>query len=313
MLRHSLLAAAAIAVTLPAALPARAQQKPLQVGMTVGSLGNPYFVATVKGAKAEAMQINPKSSLTATSADYDLNKQATQIDNFISAGDNLVMINAVDPVAVAPAIKRAEAQHMVVAAFDVAAQGADVTVMTDNTKAGAIACQYLAEQLGGKGDVVIVNGPQVSAVVDRVKGCKDAFKKYPDIKILSDNQDAKGSRDGGLQVMQGLLTRYPHLDGVFAINDPTAIGCDLAAKQLHRTEMKIASVDGSPDIEASLKQPGSLIISSSSQDPYTMAQKAVALGNDVLNGHKPAETTVLLAPQLITRENVKDYKGWTSH
>ncbi len=309
MLRHSLLAAVAVAV----ALPALAQQKPLQIGMTVGSLGNPYFVAAAKGAKDEATKINPQSKVTAVSSDYDLNKQATQMDNFGSAGDNVILLNAVDPVAIAPAVKRAEAQKIVVSAFDVAAQGANVTAMTDNTKAGEISCQYLAEQLGGKGDVVIVNGPQVSSVVDRVKGCEAVFKKYPGIKVLSDNQDAKGSRDGGLQVMQGLLTRYPHIDGVFAINDPSAIGCDLAAKQLHRTELKIASVDGSPDIEASLKQPGSLIIDSASQDPYAMAQKAVDLANEMLDGHKPAETTVLLAPQLITRENVKDYKGWTSH
>lgn len=309
MLRHSLLAAVAVAV----ALPAMAQQKPLDIGMTVGSLGNPYFVAAVKGARDEAAKINPKSKVTAVSSDYDLNKQATQMDNFGSAGDNLIMLNAVDPVAIAPAVKRAEGQHIVVAAFDVGAQGADVTVMTDNTKAGEISCQYLAEQLGGKGDVVIVNGPQVSSVIDRVKGCKEAFKKYPGIKVLSDNLDAKGSRDGGLQVMQGLLTRFPHIDGVFAINDPSAIGCDLAAKQLHRTDLKIASVDGSPDIEASLKQSGSLVIASASQDPYTMAQKAVELGNEVVDGKKPAQTTVLLPPQLITRQNVGQYKGWSSH
>ena len=185
MLKHALLAATVLAAASSAAL---AQQKPLEIGMTVGSLGNPYFVATVKGAKAEAAQINPQSKVTETSADYDLNKQATQIDNFISAGDTLILLNAVDPVAIAPAIKRAQAQHIVVAAFDVAAQGADVTVETDNTKAGYIACEYLADQIGGKGDVVIVNGPQVSSVVDRVKGCKDALGKHPDIKVLSDTR-----------------------------------------------------------------------------------------------------------------------------
>jgi ribose transport system substrate-binding protein len=289
------------------------QQKPLDIGMTVGSLGNPYFVAAVKGGQAKAKELNPKSRVTAVSSDYDLNKQSTQMDNFISAGDNLILLNAVDPVAIFPAVKRAQAQHIVVAAFDVAAQGADVTVQTDNVKAGEIACQYLAEQIGHKGDVVIINGPPVSAVVDRVKGCKAVWAKDPGIKILSDNQNANGSRDGGFAMMQGLLTRFPHIDGVFGINDPTSIGADLAAKQLNRTEMKIVSVDGSPDIEASLKQPGSLIIASASQDPFSMAQKAVALGADVLDGKKPAETTVLLPPHLITRQNVADYKGWTSH
>jgi ribose transport system substrate-binding protein len=270
-------------------------------------------VAAVKGAEVEAKQLNPKSRVTAVSADYDLNKQSTQIDNFISAGDNLILLNAVDPVAIFPAVKRAEAQNIAAAAFDVAAQGADVTVMTDNVRAGRIACQYLADQIGHKGDVVIINGPPVSAVVDRVKGCKAAWAKDPGIKILSDNLNANGSRDGGFSAMQGLLTRFAHIDGVFGINDPTSIGADLAAKQLKRTEMKIVSVDGSPDIEAALKQPGSLIIASSSQDPFVMAQKAVVMGADVLDGKPPAEKTVLLVPHLITRQNIGEYKGWTSH
>ncbi len=309
-LRYALLTAV---LTASVSAGAFGQQKPLDIGMTVGSLGNPYFVAAVKGAKVQAGQINPKSRVTAVSSDYDLGKQSTQIDNFISAGDNMVLLNAVDPVAIFPAIKRAEAQHIVVAAFDVGAKGADVTVMTDNTKAGEIACQYLAEQIGHKGDVVIVNGPPVSSVIDRVKGCKEALGKDSGIKIVSDNLDAHGSRDGGFAVMQGLLTRFPHLDGVFGINDPSSIGADLAAKQLHRTEIKIVSVDGSPDIEAALKQPGSLIIASASQDPFTMSEKAVALGAEVLDGKKPAETTVLIEPKLITRQNVGEYKGWTMH
>ena len=50
-----------------------------------------------------------------------------------------------------------------------------------------------------------------------------------DIKILSDDQDGKGSRDGGLNVMQGYLTRFPSIQGLFTINDPQAIGSDLAA------------------------------------------------------------------------------------
>ncbi len=163
------------------------------------------------------------------------------------------MLNAVDPVAIAPAIKKAQAAGIVVAAFDVGATGADVTVMTDNVKAGALACQYIVDHLKGKGDVLIVNGPQVTSVTDRVKGCQETFAENPDIKILSDDQDAKGSRDGGFAVTQSLLTRFPKVDGIFAINDPTGIGASLAAKQLGRSEFIITAVDGAPDIEAELK------------------------------------------------------------
>src|SRR5690606_30674279 len=143
-------------------------------------------------------------------------------------------LNAVDPKAIEPAVKKAQAAGIVVMAVDVAAAGADATVQTNNVQAGEIACQYIVDKLGGKGDVIIQNGPQVSAVIDRVNGCKAVFEKAPGINILSSDQDGKGSREGGLNVMQGHLTRFPKIDAVFAINDPQAIGTDLAAKQLNR-------------------------------------------------------------------------------
>jgi len=302
---------AGLAVAAAVAVPAAAKDLNT-VGISVGSLGNPFFVATIKGIEASARKLSPDVNFTNVSSDYDLNKQFTQVDNFIAAGVDVLMINAVDPVAIEPAIKKARAAGIVVGAFDVSAKGADVTVMTDNVKAGAIACQYLVDHIKGKGDVLIVNGPQVSSVTDRVKGCKEVFAKHPDIKILSDNQDAKGSRDGGFAVAQSLLTRFPKVDAIFAINDPTAIGVNLAAKQLGRNEFIITAVDGAPDIEAELKSGTSLIKASASQDPYVMAGKALEMANEVLKGNTPAETVVLLEPKLITSENLADYKGWTA-
>jgi ribose transport system substrate-binding protein len=286
--------------------------KPLtSIGVTLGSLGNPYFVALTKGIQSAANE-KGKVAVTAVSADYDLNKQFTQIDNFIAAGVQMIVINAVDPNAILPAIKRAQAAGIVVIAADVAASGADATVETDNTLAGNISCAYLAEKLGGKGNVVIQNGPQVSSVIDRVKGCKAALAKSPDIKILSSDQDGKGSRDGGMAVMQGALVRYADLDGVFAINDPQAIGTELAAKQQHRDKILITSVDGAPDIVAAIKS-GGLIIASASQDPYTMGADAVKLGEQIMDGHPPADKIMLLTPKLITKANVDSYVGWTQH
>ena len=128
-------------------------------------------------------------------------------------------------------------------AVDVAAAGADATVQTNNVQAGELACQFMAEAIGHKGNVVIENGPQVSAVIDRVNGCKSVLSKDAAIKLLSFDQDGKGSRDGGMNAMQGYLTRFPELSGVFAINDPQAIGSDLAARQLNRSGIVITSVD----------------------------------------------------------------------
>ena len=77
------------------------------IGITLGSLGNPYFVTLSKGAEAQSKQINPSVKVNSVSADYDLNKQYTQVDNFIAAGVDLILINAVDPKAIEPAILNA--------------------------------------------------------------------------------------------------------------------------------------------------------------------------------------------------------------
>jgi ribose transport system substrate-binding protein len=146
-----------------------------------------------------------------------------------------------------------------------------------------------------------------------VAGCKNVFAKSPGIKVLSSDQDAKGSREGGLTVTQGYLTRFPKIDAIFAINDPQAIGTDLAARQQQRSGIVITAVDGAPDIEAALKDPGAQQIqASASQDPFFMARRAVQVGVSILNGQKPASTVELLPSKLVTRDNVADYKGWTS-
>ncbi len=310
MSRISLLAAVA-SLSLAAAVPATA--KTLQsVGITLGSLGNPYFVALTKGVTAQAMSVNPQVRVVSSSADYDLNKQFTQIDNFIASGVNVIILNAVDPNAILPAIKRAHKAGIVVVAADVAATGADATVETDNVTAGRISCEALLKQIGDKGNVIIENGPQVSAVTDRVKGCKAALAKAPDVKLLSSDQDGKGSRDGGLAVMQGYLIRYPDIAGVFTINDPQAIGSSLAAKQSHRTTV-ITSVDGAPDIVSALQEPNAMIKASASQDPYTMGKLALKNAVSIMNGDKPANPVILMAPKLITKENLASYTGWTQH
>lgn len=307
------LRSAIFALLLAASVCVSAAAKDLtSVGVSVGSLGNPFFVVIGKGAKAAATRINPNAKVTVVSADYDLGKQSSQIDNFISAGTTLILLDAVDPVAIAPAIKRAQAAGVVVVGVDEVAKGEDAAVLTNNERAGEESCQFIVNRLQGKGDVVILNGPQVSSVVARMKGCDKVFSKAPGIHVLSSNQDAKGSREGGLAVMQELATRFPHIDAIFAINDPSAIGASLAMRQLNRTGWFIASVDGSPDIEAALKDPSTHVLASASQDPYAMAVRGVEVGNGILHGKRPENQIELMPPQLITPENVADYKGWTT-
>jgi len=194
----------------------------------------------------------------------------------------------------------------------VGTDAAQVTVMTDNVQAGRIACEDLVRRLDGKGDVVIINGPPTSSIIDRVNGCKEVFSQHSGINILSDDQDGKASREGGLQVMQGLLTRFEKIDAVFAINDPTAIGADLAARQFNRSEMIISTVDGSPDAVEAMKSDQSLIVSSSSQDPFGMAALAAEQALDLFNGKELAQNVTLIDTVLVSKENVDSWTGWGS-
>src|ERR1700758_5225626 len=310
--RTILKAAGALVLAISMTAPVFAEKPLNSVAVTVGDLGNPFFVQIAHGAQDQAKKINPAVKFTAQSSNYDVNTQANQIDNFISAGDQLLILNAADSKGIAPAVIRAKAAGMTVVAVDVTAAGSvDATITSNNEQAGEIAGQYLADRLKGKGNVVIVNGPPVSSIADRVAGFLEVMKKYSGIKILSQDQNAGGSRDGGLRVMSDLLTAFKQIDAVFAINDPTAIGCDLAAKQAQRKEFFIVGVDGSPDIVPFLKDPASLIAATAAQDPYLMAEEAVKIGYDIIEGKKPKEELTLIPVGLITKENVDRYAGWT--
>jgi ribose transport system substrate-binding protein len=282
------------------------------VGLTVGDLGNPFFVQIAHGVADQAKTYNPNVKVIPVSSNYDVKNQASQIKDFISSGVDLIILGAANSKAIAASVKQAKARGIVVVAVDVgAAGGVDATVMSDNKQAGEQAGQYIVGKLHGKGQVVIVNGPPVTSVQDRVAGALSVFKKYPDIKILSQNQNALGTTDGGQRMMSDLLVSFRHVDAVFAINDPTAIGCDLAAQKAGQTGFFIVGVDGSPEAVESLKQKQNLFEATSAQDPYLMAQKAVETGYAVLQGKKPEQETILIPVKLISRDNVSEYTGWT--
>lgn len=285
-----------------------------KIGVTVGDLANPFFYTMGKGAEAKINELTgDKASTTLLSSGYDLSKQVSQIDNFIAGGTKVIILNAADTKGIAPAVKRAKEAGVIVIAADVAADGGvDATVTSDNYQAGVIVAEFLVNRINGKGNVVILNGPPVSAVIDRVKGAKDIFAKYPNIKVLSENQNAGGSREGGLKIMTNLLTSFDSIDAIFAINDPTGIGAELAIKQAGRkSEMFVVGIDGSPDATVALKDSDSIFLATAAQDPYLMTETAVKIGYDIaVNDKRPDKALILVPVKLITKDNIGSYEGW---
>ncbi|MEH2065690.1 MAG: ABC transporter substrate-binding protein [Nostoc sp.] len=282
------------------------------VAFTVGDLSNPFFVLMGQATEAEAKKIGGKDvNVSVVSSAYDLNQQSNQIENFTAANTDIIIVNAADKSGIKPAIEKAKLAGRIVIAVDTGAEGGvDATITTNNVQAGEVSCKYIADRLKGKGNIVIVNGPPVDSVIQRVSGCENVLSKYPDIKILSKNQNAEGSRDGGLRVMTDLLTTFPKIDAVFAINDPSGVGAELAANQAQRKDFFIVGVDGAPEAIAAIAAKNGLYAATATQNPRGMAEKAVQVGNDILNGKKPTSPTILIPVKLITKDNVSTEKGW---
>ena len=282
------------------------------VGVTVGDLSNPFFVVMAQGAEQAAKEIGGEDTrVTVVSSGYDLNQQFNQLENFVAANTDVIVLNAADSKGIRPAVDNARAAGSVVVAVDTGVDAdVDATVTTNNVQAGEKSCQYIADRLNGKGNVVIVNGPPVTSVIERVDGCLSVLDKYPDIKILSKDQNAEGSRDGGLRVMSDLLTTFPNIDAVFAINDPSGVGADLAANQAKRDDFFIVGVDGAPEAIDAIASEDSVYAATATQDPRGMAETAVRVGNKVLKGGKLESKDILIPVKLITKENVDTAEGW---
>jgi ribose transport system substrate-binding protein len=290
---------------------APAQKKLKSVGILMGDLGNPLLVYMSDAAAQRIKELcGTDTKIAILSCGYDLNTQSNQIENLISAQTDLIILNAADSKSIAPSVRKAKEAGVIVVAMDVSAEGGvDATVMSNNVEAGKQAGEYIVDRLKGKGEVVIINGPPVSSIIDRVNGIQSVFKANPGIKVLSFEQNGGASRDGGYRVMSDLLQAFPKMDAVFAINDPTAIGAALASDQAGRKEFFIVGVDGAAEVQTALKDKANLISASPAQDFPGLGSQSAQVGYEIFNGKKPSNPTILIPVQLLTKANINDYKG----
>ncbi|MDF2649271.1 MAG: ribose superfamily binding cassette transporter, binding protein [Paenibacillus sp.] len=285
------------------------KKKEVVVGFTLQNLSNPFFVAMSKGATAGAMLHG--ADVITVSAEGDLAKQTAQIKDFIERKVSVILLNAVDSKGIAGAVSQAREEGIPVIAVDVGADGGVNTVVTsDNFLAGKLAGEYIVKRLNGKGNVVVIDGPPVSAVTDRIAGFEEAIKDTPGIKVVA-KKNGYGNRDISVSMMETIFQAYTKggIDAVFATNDPSGVGAKIAAEQAGRDkEMFIVGVDGAPDAVNALKEKKSFV-ATSAQYPFEMIKLAMDEGFKVLKGEK-IESLIKIPVDLITQDNVETYKGW---
>lgn len=283
------------------------------IAISVPDLGNPFFVEVANSAINHARKrLGENVTVVVRSNAYDLKRQERQIDTFIELKIDLIILVAPDQDKVERAVKKAQNAGIKVVAVDVNADGANATVTTNNIQAGRIACEYIAQRLNGAGTVVILNGPPVSSVLDRVYGCKSALKRFKNIDLLSDTISGSGSYEGGMEAMTTLLEYFENIDAVFAINDPTASGADAAIKQSGIKDLFIVSVDGSPLALAEFRKNNSNWVASAAQFPQQMAIDAIDIGIELVSGKEISSAIRLIPASIISSENADQYEDWSN-
>ncbi|MFJ3526993.1 substrate-binding domain-containing protein [Streptomyces sp. NPDC090132] len=275
-----------------------------RIGMSLSTLNNPFFVQMKVGAQAEAEAAG--IDLTVTDAQNDASQQANQLQNFTSSGVDSVIVNPVDSDAVGPAVRGANDAGIPVVAADRGVNKADTAtlVASDNVAGGKLAAKALADKLGGKGSIVVLQGTAgTSASRERGAGFAAGIKAYPGIKTVA-TQPADFDRTKGLDVMTNLLQGHPGITGVFAENDEMALGAVKALGSKAGKSVSVVGFDGTPD---GLKAVGAgTLYASVAQQPKELGKIAVRNAVRAAEDKKVAGT-VKVPVKVVTRQNVADF------
>ncbi len=215
------------------------------IGVTLLTSAHIFYKDLEDGLKEQAGR--QKYELIVTAADFDLGKQTAQIEDFIARKVNAIVVCPVDSRGIGAAIRKANAAGIPVFTADIAAQEGEVVthIASDNVAGGRLAGEYMAKLLGGKGNVGIINQPAITSVLDRVQGFKEALAGFPDIAVVAD-VNGQGVRDKAMQVASDVLQAHPDLNGIFGINDDSALGALDAAQQFNRMNVVIIGYDATP-------------------------------------------------------------------
>lgn len=239
----------AIAMSLPLSLavaPAFADGETIAV--FTKNQTNPFFEAVRIGADKAAKSLNATTIHYIPTKPDSIPEQTSQVEDVIVKKPSAVLFTPVDAHALVPAIEQMnQASIPVVIVTDRAAGGESVGfVGSDDYTLGLETARYILKTLGGKGNVIILEGVNGTVTnTDRVRGFHDALKEYPDVKLLA-SQPANYQRLQALQVMENLLQTHASIDGVIAANDPMATGAIEALQGANRTA-QVVGINGSKE------------------------------------------------------------------
>ena len=265
----------------------------ITIGATLLTQAHPFYqsIKTALEEEAKAQGVN----LIVTIADQDLNRQISQIEDFINRQVDAIIITPVDSDGVTGGIIKAQKNDIPVITVDIKANGVDVDahIATDNYTGGKIAAEAMAQYLGGNGKIGLLTYPEVQSVRDRIDGFKDQLKQYPDMSVVIELPGR--TREQARSASEDMLTAHSDINGIFGFGDDMAIAATTAVEQRGLTVV-VVGFDGLQEARDFVDK-DNVFKSVVRQFPQKMGQEGIRVAMDIL-AKKSVEKEIPIVPGL---------------
>ncbi len=256
-------------------------------------------------------------------ADQDEAKQNSQVDSAINAGAKVIVLDPVNGAGAGGMVQAAHDADIKVVAYDRFIEGADYYLSFDNETVGKMQGEALVSAMGGKGNILMLNGAPSDPNAAQFKAGAHSVIDASGIKILSEYDNPDWSPENAQQFVTDSLSKYKPSDiqGVYAANDGQAGGVVAALTGGGFKADALPPITGQDAEVAAVQrilagEQAMTIYKPIPIEANTAAEVAVALAN----GDEPAATTdtgiaqstykdvtsYIFTPVAVTKDNVKD-------
>ncbi|MBY8947829.1 MULTISPECIES: sugar ABC transporter substrate-binding protein [unclassified Pseudomonas] len=283
----------------------------IRIGVSIAQVDD-VFLAQMRDYMAAHAKELPGVTLQFEDAQGDVVRQLNQVQNFTAQGMDAIIVNAVDTAATQKMTVNAQQAKIPLVYVNRRPEFKEVPpgvgyVGSDEIKAGEIQMRYLAEKMGGKGNLAIMLGLlSNNATHNRTLGVKNVLKDYPDIKIVEE-QSAEWQRSKAIDLMNNWIVSGRKIDAVAANADEMAIGAAMAISQAGMQPGKDILVAGSDGGAAGLDavKKGQLVVTAY-QDNKGQAVGSIDLAVKMVK-KQPYDAELTIPYQQITKDNYQAF------
>lgn len=277
-----------------------------RIGVSIARVDDNFMTYVRTGLEAAASQQDVQIQFE--DAQGDVVRQLNQVEGLLNQNVDAVIVLPVDTAATANITRAAVASKTPLVYVNrhpderTLPEGV-VTVASNDIEAGQLQMRYLAQKLGGKGNVAIIMGDLAqNATRDRTEGARQVLKDFPGIRVV-EQQSAEWQRSKAMDLTSNWLLAGTQFDAIVANNDEMAIGAAMALQQAGKAkgEVAIVGIDGLPDGLAAIRR--GVLSASVFQDPKAQATQAVDAAVRMIKG-EPIESEVWVPFELIKPEQV---------